>query len=175
MAVGSQGDDVRALQNTLRALNLLSAAATGYYGPLTQKAVAAYQKAHGLPPVGSVGPLTLGLLNASSAVPTLASAQTPAPAAQVIPASAPLAPSLAFPRDLSIGSEGADVYRLQAFLNKNGYVVSADGPGSPGQETTHFGAKTSFALALFEEDHSIIPSSGILSGTTRVLANSVFK
>ncbi|MBI4133185.1 peptidoglycan-binding protein, partial [Candidatus Uhrbacteria bacterium] len=51
-------DDVRDLQEFLRAEGYFSAQATGYFGPLTASAVAAWQVSQGLPPVGRVGPLT---------------------------------------------------------------------------------------------------------------------
>ena len=39
---------------------------TGYYGPATEKAVAAFQSANGISPVGSVGPLTRAKIAALS-------------------------------------------------------------------------------------------------------------
>jgi hypothetical protein len=63
LRVGSRGDEVVALQQKLAGLGLLSSAATGYFGALTQAAVRAFQSAHGISPVGYVGPATRAALN----------------------------------------------------------------------------------------------------------------
>ncbi len=52
LAVGSRGDDVNELQA------YLGVSQTGYFGPLTANAVAAFQTEEGLARVGTVGPLT---------------------------------------------------------------------------------------------------------------------
>ena len=62
LAVGSTGADVTALQHILITGGYLSGSATGYFGQLTKRAVAAYQSAHGLPPLGYVGPGTRAAL-----------------------------------------------------------------------------------------------------------------
>jgi peptidoglycan hydrolase-like protein with peptidoglycan-binding domain len=62
--IGSRGADVTQLQVVLIAGGFLVIdAPTGYFGKLTFAAVKAYQKAHGLPQVGNVGPLTRAQLN----------------------------------------------------------------------------------------------------------------
>ncbi len=68
LALGSQGPDVTALQNLLKALGFFSGSATGYYGSLTQKAVQAFQVKYGLARAGqvgygNVGPATRAKLN----------------------------------------------------------------------------------------------------------------
>lgn len=62
---GSEGDDVTALQQMLIDGGFLTIdAPTGYFGPLTQTALAAWQSAHGVAPaVGYFGPLTRAALN----------------------------------------------------------------------------------------------------------------
>ncbi|MBI4093764.1 peptidoglycan-binding protein [Candidatus Kaiserbacteria bacterium] len=55
---GSRGDDVRALQEFLRAEGYLTANATGYFGPATRAALARWQASQGISAVGSLGPLT---------------------------------------------------------------------------------------------------------------------
>ncbi len=81
LSMGSRGDDVTALQQVLISLGYLKVEATGYFGTLTKKAVATYQQASGLEPVGSVGPKTRALINASiaGAVPPPPSTTTPVP------------------------------------------------------------------------------------------------
>jgi peptidoglycan hydrolase-like protein with peptidoglycan-binding domain len=65
--LGSTGADVFSLQQLLDQQGLLSASPTGYFGPLTQAAVAQFQTAHNLEAVGSVGPLTRAALDALTA------------------------------------------------------------------------------------------------------------
>lgn len=74
LTVGSTGADVVALQTWLMANGYSipsvasGAAAKGYFGAQTQKAVKAYQTAKGIPSTGFVGPLTRGALNGSPVV-----------------------------------------------------------------------------------------------------------
>lgn len=58
LSQGTQGDDVRSLQEFLSAEGHLSTNATGYFGPMTVQAVAKWQGLQGVPSVGSVGPIT---------------------------------------------------------------------------------------------------------------------
>ena len=86
-----------------------------------------------------------------------------------------------FTRALRLGDAGADVKALQAFLNANGAVVSASGPGSTGNETAYFGLKTQTAVKEFQEAHAdeILKPLGLSSGTgffgasTRAFVNSM--
>ncbi|MBU2158963.1 DUF5011 domain-containing protein [Patescibacteria group bacterium] len=66
LSPGMSGADVSALQEFLKSEGFFTGDVTGYYGILTYNAVAAYQKSHGLPSVGRVGPQTLVLLNQGS-------------------------------------------------------------------------------------------------------------
>jgi len=65
LRVGSQGADVVALQERLRAEGFfIYPTSTGYFGPITLAAVKAYQTAKGIPFItGFVGPLTRAELN----------------------------------------------------------------------------------------------------------------
>lgn len=66
MTIGARGDDVKLLQQFLISKNkgpaaqaLLFATATGYFGPITQRALAEYQASVGISPaVGYLGPIT---------------------------------------------------------------------------------------------------------------------
>jgi hypothetical protein len=55
-----------------------------------------------------------------------------------------------FLRNLRTGFTGEDVRQLQIILNNNGFVISNDGPGSIGNETTYFGELTRRALIDFQ-------------------------
>jgi hypothetical protein len=69
-----------------------------------------------------------------------------APAAAVHAA----ASSSAVTRDLRLGMVDAQILLLQRLLNANGFAVAASGPGSPGNETSRFGALTLDALRRFQ-------------------------
>lgn len=60
---GSEGIDVTELQTLLTQEGLYGGPIIGYFGPLTSKAVKAYQLKNGLPATGFVGPLTRAQLN----------------------------------------------------------------------------------------------------------------
>ncbi|MBU1293151.1 DUF5011 domain-containing protein [Patescibacteria group bacterium] len=66
LSPGMSGSDVVALQELLKTEGFFAGEATGFYGTQTYNAVAAYQKSHGLPAAGRVGPQTLALLNQGS-------------------------------------------------------------------------------------------------------------
>jgi peptidoglycan hydrolase-like protein with peptidoglycan-binding domain len=66
LTTGSTGADVTCLQNYLTGTGhfTFSGGATGYFGPITQAAVAAWQAANGItPPAGYFGPISRGAYN----------------------------------------------------------------------------------------------------------------
>jgi len=81
----------------------------------------------------------------------------------VLPPSLILLPT----RDLQISMTGEDVMTLQKFLNANGYILASAGAGSPGNETTMFGALTQRALAKYQAAHNISPAIGYFGPITR--------
>ncbi len=78
-----------------------------------------------------------------------------------------------FTRSLRFGSVGEDVRKLQEFLNSNGTVVSASGPGSPGNEIKTFGKKTMLALIKYQKANNITPASGFFGLKTMKLVNQI--
>ena len=65
LVLGSKSSQVITLQQILKNLGYYTyPTITGYYGPVTQQAVIAFQKAHGISAVGFVGPQTRAALNA---------------------------------------------------------------------------------------------------------------
>lgn len=74
LGLGSTGLDVTELQKLLTSLGFYNGPITGYFGPLTQAGVRAFQASKGINQTGYVGPLTLAALNAldAPAGPTLA-------------------------------------------------------------------------------------------------------
>ena len=76
-----------------------------------------------------------------------------------------------FTRNLTVGSTGDDVKALQQFLNSHGAQVSATGAGSPGSESTYFGAKTKSALAAYQASVCISPAAGYFGPITKARVN----
>ncbi|MBI2055644.1 MAG: peptidoglycan-binding protein, partial [Candidatus Sungbacteria bacterium] len=88
-------------------------------------------------------------------------------AAQGGQAAAPAAGACSFTRDLSQGSQGDDVKCLQQYLNSSGNTVSASGAGSPGNESTFFGAKTKAAVAQWQAANGVSPTAGYFGSRSR--------
>lgn len=72
-----------------------------------------------------------------------------------------------FKSNLTTGSLGSEVKALQEFLNTHGYTVATSGPGSPGNETTRFGAATKAALIKYQKAKGITPAAGYFGAKTR--------
>lgn len=58
--------------------------------------------------------------------------------------------SAALTANLVVGMRGPQVLMLQKLLNEKGFTVASSGPGSPGNETSMFGALTREALRRFQ-------------------------
>lgn len=63
LGFGSRGAGVMLLQNLLVARGFMTVSPTGYFGPITMRAVKAFQKSYSISTTGFVGPLTLKVLN----------------------------------------------------------------------------------------------------------------
>ena len=74
--------------------------------------------------------------------------------------------------DLETGSTGSEVQALQQYLNTHGYTVAESGPGSPGNETTRFGALTRAALIKLQEANGISPAAGYFGPKTRAFVEA---
>ena len=59
-----------------------------------------------------------------------------------------------FTAPLKKGDRSDEVRRLQQFLNTHGFVLTTDGPGSPGQETNLFGLLTEDAVKRFQATYA---------------------
>lgn len=77
-----------------------------------------------------------------------------------------------FKSNLTVGSLGSEVKALQEFLNAHGYTVASSGPGSPGNETTRFGAATKAALIKYQKAKGITPAVGYFGPKTRAAVSA---
>ncbi len=76
-------------------------------------------------------------------------------------------------RNLEQGATGADVMKLQQFLNSmSGTMVASTGAGSPGMETSTFGPATKAAVMKYQTANSISPVAGYVGPLTRASLNS---
>ncbi|OHA93064.1 MAG: hypothetical protein A3H52_00365 [Candidatus Zambryskibacteria bacterium RIFCSPLOWO2_02_FULL_39_26] len=79
-----------------------------------------------------------------------------------------------FNTNLTIGSTGADVMNLQKVLNMSADTqVASSGVGSPGNETSYFGALTRAAVIKFQNKYGITPAVGYVGPITRAKLNSM--
>jgi len=134
------GDDVKVLQTFLNTKGYDSGIPDGNFGPKTQTAVIAFQKANGLTPDGVVGPNTVKLMNDSQS--TL-SFLTPLKT-RTLKLSTPI-------------MIGDDVKLLQTYLSINGYDA-----GTP---DGIFGNKTKSAVIAFQTANNLTPD-GIVGPLT---------
>jgi hypothetical protein len=95
LSLGMSGSDVSALQQYLKDKGYFTyPTITGYYGSVTANAVAAFQKANGLPAAGVVGPLTLNLFRQLAAqAANNSQASSPSSAPVPIPTPTPVSPT----------------------------------------------------------------------------------
>ena len=164
LSVGSTGEDVRRLQVFLNRNDHVLADTgpgspgneTAYYGERTRAAKQRYQVTHGIQPTVEYGHFGF---SSRAQVNNILSTQ----------------PLQTFARDLSVGSTGEDVRRLQVFLNRNDHVLADTGPGSPGNETAYYGERTRAAKQRYQITHGIQPTVeyGHFGFSSRAQVNNV--
>jgi len=77
-----------------------------------------------------------------------------------------------FTRDLKVGTTHPEVITLQRYLNSKGFIITTTGPGSPGNETSYYGAKTAMAVRKFQISKGIT-STGNIGPRTRAALNAI--
>ena len=140
LKTGSQGDEVKRLQERLKALGYYAGEADGQFGPGTRDAVLLFQNQHMIVADGVAGDATRALLYSDQAQ---AFVPTPAPSAT--------------PSVMQKGDTGAAVKALQQRLKELGFLTgSVDGD---------FGGATQEAVRLFQSQHGL-EADGIAAGET---------
>ncbi|GEM_PF-1491136 len=164
LTFGSEGNDVRALQEALASMKDVypEGLVTGYYGALTKTAVAKFQMKYGIvssssdPGYGYVGPMTRAkLAEVFGSAPVAGTSAPSVSAAQA-----------ALTRDLDPGDSGNDVTQLQVYL-------AADAELYPeGKVTGYYGSLTTAAVKRFQARYGIA-QVGRVGPQTRAKLNEV--
>ena len=165
-------DAVRAVQKRLKELGYYKGAADGDFGPATEEAVKAFQRANGLTADGKVGQKTLAKMNAKTAISakeanaTAAPKTTGKPTAKVTNTPRPTAtPNLEKDYYLTIGSKGKKVETLQRRLVELGWMS--------GKVTGTYNEETAAAVSSFQKKTSGLWEDGIAGpDTLRALYSS---
>ena len=162
-------DEVRALQKRLKALGYYSGAADGDFGPATERAVRAFQKANGLTVDGKAGAKTLEKLNSKNAISAKQANATATPKATARPTARPTPKATATPRPtatpnlsrdyyLTLGSRGNKVTTLQRRLIELGWLS--------GKVTGEYDAATQAAVTAFQAKTKGLWEDGIAGPDT---------
>lgn len=162
LEIGVKRDEVKVLQKFLNNQGFVIANSgigslgneTDYFGTLTQQALIKFQTANNIVPAsGYFGPLTRGYIQAihsvsgeSTSLPIVSSENNN------------------LEKDLTLGSNGSDVEKLQKILVKEGYLEIPSGVGYG-----YFGTLTQQALIKFQIANNIVPASGYFGEITRAL------
>ena len=179
----TDSDEVRALQKRLKALGWYSGSADGDFGPATEAAVKAFQKANGLTADGKAGARTLEKMNSSSAITkkqanatptptprptktptprptaTRKATATPKPTPKVTPTPRPTAtPNLSKDYYLQLGASGKRVRTLQNRLIQLGWLG--------GRATGEYDEATEAAVRAFQKKTKGLWEDGIAGPDT---------
>jgi hypothetical protein len=114
---------------------------------------------------GTGGHARLGVSQTQSTVsppvipPTPQPSTTPSPSLTIVP---PSCQGVSFTRNLRKDMSGKDVKCLQILLNQNPATqIATSGVGSPGNETTLFGAKTLIAVQKWQKLQGFLPAAQV--------------
>ena len=170
---GFKGSDaVRTVQKRLKELGYYKGAADGDFGPGTEEAVKAFQRANGLTADGKVGQKTLAKMNAKTAISAKEAHATAAPkntakaTARVTNTPRPTAtPNLSKDYYLTVGSKGKKVETLQRRLIELGWLT--------GRVTGTYDDETAAAVSAFQRKTKDLWEDGIAGpDTLRALYSS---
>src|SRR3989344_4643506 len=71
------------------------------------------------------------------------------------------------------GQSGGEIMWIQKFLNSHGAQVAASGAGSPGNETSYYGALTKAGVAKWQAANGVAPAAGYWGPITRAKVATV--
>ena len=164
-------DAVRAVQKRLKELGYYNGSADGDFGPATEAAVKAFQKANGLSADGKVGKQTLAKMNAKTAIsskgtssagaskPTNTPKKTAKPTPKKTNTPRPTAtPNLSKEYYLDLGSKGKKVETLQRRLIELGWLS--------GRVTGKYDEETQAAVSAFQRKTKGLWEDGIAGPDT---------
>lgn len=133
LKLGSQGQDVRNVQQKLKALGFYKGNVDGDFGEATEKAVKAFQKQYGLTVDGKVGSATMAKLASAKATQKPTASPTPRATAT---------PSYSTNTYLRNGNSGKQVKQMQERLISLGYLA--------GKATSRFDNATEAGVIAFQ-------------------------
>ena len=159
---------VRTVQRRLKELGYYKGSADGDFGPATEEAVKAFQRANGLTDDGKVGEKTLGKMNSKNAVSYKEANATAAPKATAKVTNTPrptATPNLEKDYYLTVGSKGKKVETLQRRLIELGWLS--------GSVTGTYDERTAAAVSAFQKKTAGLWEDGIAGpDTLRALYSS---
>lgn len=153
LKLGITSDEVRKLQEILGRMHLFKLSPTGYYGPVTQHAVIKMQLKYGLIDsvsevgAGDIGPSTRRFLN-NFQNEYLKRINAEIKDYDVIK-------NQLFSNELKLGDKSTDVFKLQKFLQEQGYLNSV-------LLTKYYGENTFKAMAQYKLDNGLIQDGSII-------------
>lgn len=153
LSEGMTSAEVKQLQLALTKLGFFNGPATGYFGPLTTKAVKSLQKSYGITQLGAVGPATRSLLNHG---PTTSVPMQPSPTTSGASA------GYNFTLFLELDSTGKEVTELQKKLTALKFYS--------GPITGTFGSHTEAAVKKLQKANGLT-AAGYVGPSTRAVLN----
>ena len=167
--LGTQGDEIKKLQQNLKMLGYYNGSVTGKCGTLTLKAIEKFQKDNGLPTEGTVGEATLSAINSKLQQESIVKVTTTVSSTLMEGGSDErydLIPSLKTVKELKRYSAGNDVTSLQKALKALDYFA--------GYETGFYGDYTQERVKMFQQDHGLNPT-GIADALTLEAVNRALR
>ena len=159
---GTTGQAVRLMQQKLKDLGYYTGSVDGTFGSGTETALRAFQTTNGLKADGVAGQQTLNKLYSNNALPKPTATYVYATSRPTPQSYTPSTPSTY--RFLQLGSNGADVTRLQNRLKELGYFN--------GTVSGSFGADTEAAVTAFQQRNGLWVDGVAGEDTQRMLFSS---
>ncbi len=163
LEMGSTGDNVKKLQEKLKALSIYSGDVNGEYEQLTSQAVQIFQKLYGKEATGIADVSTLELLYSDLNEQTILPSPTPAPRPGTITVSKNQV--VPFTKKLEYGTKSANVQKVQQRLMDLGFFTFH-------KTTTGYYRNTQAAVKAFQEHNGLLNTGSVDETTWNALFNS---